>query len=175
MDESKARAEAPTPLRRAVREARIEAAERSAVIVDLRDAEAARLEMLNEAVDPVFREIAPEHLDLFDRGVTQGTVPRLWLDNVAHVAMGHDKRTYRLLVDTQYGRRVLAESTEIASLVEAITRYVARRLVAREQGLAATSDLPAPRFRFGPIPAFIIGVLAGVALLFLIALLFAPR
>ena len=175
MDDSKARAEAPTPLRRAVREARIEAAERSAVIVDLRDAEAARLEMLNEAVDPVFSEIPPEHLDLFDRGMTQGTVPRLWLDNVAHVAMGHDKRTYRLLVDTQYGRRVLAESTEIAPLAEAITRYVARRLVAREQGLAASLDQRASQLRFGPIPAFVIGVLAGVALLFLIALLFAPR
>jgi hypothetical protein len=174
-DNGRARAEAPTPLRRAVREARIEAAERSAVIVDLRDAEAARLEMLNEAIDPVFREIPPEHLDLFDRGVSQGTAPRLWLDNVAHVAMGHDKRTYRLLVDTQYGRRVLAESTETAPLVEAITRYVARRIVAREQSLAAGLDQPRVRARRGTIPAFVIGVLAGVALLFVIALLFAPR
>jgi hypothetical protein len=173
MDENQARAEAP--LRSAVREARIEAAERSAVVVDLRDAEAARLEMLNDAIDPVFKEIPPEHLDLFDRGLTQGTVPRLWLDNVAHVTMGHDKRTYRLLVDTQYGRRVLAESTDIPPLVEAITRYVARRLVAREQGLAASLDQAGSRLRVGAIPAFVIGVLAGVALLFLIALLFAPR
>jgi hypothetical protein len=175
MDENKARAEAAAPLRRAVREARIEAAERSAVVVDLRDAEAARLEMLNEAIDPVFKEIPSEHLDLFDRGLTQGTVPRLWLDNVAHVAMGHDKRTYRLLVDTQYGRRVLAESGEITPIVQAVTRYVARRLVAREQGLASAPDQPVSRLYRGAIPAFVIGVFAGVALLFLIALLFAPR
>ena len=72
MDETgRARSE-PTPLRRALREARIEVAERSAVIVELRDAEAARLEMLNDAIEPIFKEIASEHSDLFDRGLTQG-------------------------------------------------------------------------------------------------------
>ena len=44
------------PLKEAVREARIEAAERSAVVVDLRDADVARLELLNDALDPLFRE-----------------------------------------------------------------------------------------------------------------------
>ena len=48
---------AASDLKDAVREARIEAAERSAVIVDLRDAELARLELLNEALDPVFKDI----------------------------------------------------------------------------------------------------------------------
>jgi hypothetical protein len=98
------------PLREAIRSARIEAAERSAVIVELRDAEAARLEMLNEALDPVFEEVPPEHLDLFDRGLGAGTQPRLWVDMVSYVAMGRDKRTYRFLQDTVHGRRVLEES-----------------------------------------------------------------
>jgi hypothetical protein len=124
------------PLRNAMRSARIEAAERSAVIVELRDAEAARLEMLSEALDPVFAEIPAEHLQLFDRGLAAGTQPRLWIDMVTHVSMGRDKRTYRFLQDTLNGRRVLAESLEIAPVVESITRYVARRLVAREQMLA---------------------------------------
>jgi hypothetical protein len=142
------------PLREAMRSARIEAAERSAVIVELRDAEAARLEMLNEALDPVFEEVPAEHLDLFDRGLGAGTQLRLWIDMVAHIAMGRDKRTYRFLQDTVHGRRVLAESLEIAPIVAAVTRYVARRLVAREQMLAgieseqdiplAKSDAPAP-------------------------------
>ena len=48
---------APSELKDAVREARIEAAERSAVIVDLRDAELARLELLNEALEPVFKDV----------------------------------------------------------------------------------------------------------------------
>ena len=127
------------PLREAVRSARIEAAERSAVIVELRDAEAARLEMLNEALDPVFADIPPEHAELFDRGISGGSQPRLWIDMVAHVAMGRDKRTYRFMQDTIHGRRVLAESLEIQPIVEAATRYVARRLVAREHLLAGTA------------------------------------
>lgn len=129
---------AATPLRQAVHDARIEAAERSAVIVDLRDAEVARLELLNEAVTPAFKEIPVQHIEFFDRGVSGGIAPRLWIDAVTHVAMGRDKRTYRLLTDTTNGRRVLEESTEIAPVREAITRYIARRLIAREQALAAT-------------------------------------
>lgn len=133
---------AAKPLRDAVRSARIEAAERSAVIVELRDAEAARLGILNDAIEPVFAEIPAEHLDLFDRGISMGTQPRLWVDMIAHVAMGRDKRTYRFLQDTAHGRRVLAESLEVEPIVKAITVYVARRLVAREQMLAGTAPAP---------------------------------
>src|SRR6185312_16899551 len=86
--------EAPNALKDAVREARIEAAERSAVVVDLRDAEVARLELLNEALDPVFKDV-PSEVELFDRGLSRGEVPRLWIDVVAHVEMGRDKRQYR--------------------------------------------------------------------------------
>ena len=118
-----------------MREARIEAAERSAVVVDLRDAELARLELLNEALDPVFKDI-PADVELFDRGVSQGDVPRLWVDVIAHVEMGRDKRQYRFVQDTRYGRAVLAESYEVPEMVQAVTRYVARRLVERERALA---------------------------------------
>jgi hypothetical protein len=114
--------------------ARIEAAERTSVVVDLRDAELARLELLNESLDPLFDEI-PSEVDLFDRGVSRGDTPRLWIDAVAHVAMGRDKRMYRFLHDTRVGRRVLAESHEIGELVKAVTDYVARRLIERERAL----------------------------------------
>src|SRR6201987_6536910 len=98
----------PSPLTQAMHQARVEAAERTSVVVDLRDAEVARLELLNEALDPMFAEIPPE-IDLFDRGVSRGDTPRLWIDAVAHVAMGRDKRMYRFLHDTRAGRRVMAE------------------------------------------------------------------
>jgi hypothetical protein len=126
--------EVPSPLREAMHAARIEAAERTSVVVDLRDAEVARLELLNEALDPLFAEIPPE-VDLFDRGLSRGDTPRLWIDAVAHVAMGRDKRMYRFLHDTRVGRRVMAESHEIADIVKAVTDYVARRLVERERAL----------------------------------------
>jgi hypothetical protein len=124
----------PSPLKAAMHAARIEAAERTSVVVDLRDAELARLELLNESLDPLFDEI-PSEVDLFDRGVSRGDTPRLWIDAVAHVAMGRDKRMYRFLHDTRVGRRVLAESHEIGELVKAVTDYVARRLIERERAL----------------------------------------
>ena len=173
------------PLKEAVREARIEAAERSAVIVDLRDADVARLELLNEALDPVFAEI-PHEVDLFDRGVSRGEVPRLWIDVIAHVEMGRDKRQYRFVQDTRYGRAVLAESYESNDMVQAITRYVARRLVERERALA--DDAPfgkasamklmeheQRRGRFRAFRTFIYGIIVGVIGLIAVALLTQPH
>lgn len=128
----------PGSLKAAVRQTRIEVAERSAVVVDLRDAELARLELLNEALDPLFKEIPPE-VELFDRGISQGDVPRLWIDAIAHVAMGRDKRRYRFVQDTRYGRKVLAEANEIPDIVKAVTHYVALRMIERDKALAAES------------------------------------
>ena len=127
-------------LKQAVRQTRIEMAERSAVVVDLRDAELARLELLAEALEPVFKDVSSD-IDLFDRGISRGDVPRLWIDAIAHVVMGRDKRRYRFVQDTRYGRKVLAESNEIAEIVKAVTHYVALRLIERERALAAD---PAP-------------------------------
>lgn len=174
----------PPRLRMAVRQARIEAAERTGVVVDLRDAEVARLEILNEALDPIFAEIPPE-IDLFDRGITGGDVPRLWIDAVTHVHMGPDKRVYRLVQDTSYGRRVLAESPEVKPIVEAATQYVARRLVERELALAADTrpvvhellrDVRAQRrrWRWRTAKALVFGFLFGVITLFIVAWLLAP-
>src|SRR5690349_21587305 len=117
----------PEGLKAAVRQARIEAAERTGVVVDLRDAETARLELLNDALNGVFAEVPPE-VDLFDRGISRGDLPRLWIDAIAHVAMGRDKRIYRFVQDTRYGRKVLAESPEISDMVQAVTHYIAGRL-----------------------------------------------
>jgi hypothetical protein len=170
-------------LKDAMRQARMEAAERTGVVVDLHDAEVARLEILNEKLDPVFGDIPPE-VDLFDRGISRGEVPRLWLDAVAHVAMGRDKRVYRLLQDTSYGRRVLEESTEAEPIVAAVTRYVARRLVERERSLAAQPpsapettgrDLRAERrrWRWKVVKAFFFGLILGVLALFTVAWILA--
>jgi len=130
----------PNGLKAAVRQARIEAAERTGVVVDLRDAETARLELLNEALEDVFAELPPD-IELFDRGISKGDVPRLWIDAIAHVGMGRDKRIYRFVQDTRYGRKVIAESPEISNIVQAVTRYIAGRLVERERALADDASL----------------------------------
>src|SRR6478609_4882916 len=128
-------ADQPSPLQDAVRKTRIEIAEKSSVVVDLRDAETARLELLNDALDPLFDETPPD-VDLFDRGISRGDTPRLWLDAISHVAMARDKRRYRFVQDTRFGRKVLAESNEIDEIVEAVTHYVAARIIERERALA---------------------------------------
>ena len=162
----------PIRLRDALRQARIEAADRTGVVVDLRDAEVARLEILNEALDPLFAQI-PEQVDLFDRGISQGETPRIWIDVVAHVVMGRDKRIYRFVQDTRFGRIVIAESHEVASIVDAVTDYVARRMIEREHALVATpmaepAEIEKPR-RSG-FWTFALGFVLGAAALFGLAL-----
>jgi hypothetical protein len=162
----------PIRLRDALHRARIDAADRTGVVVDLRDAEVARLEILNEALDPLFRQV-PEQIDLFDRGISQGETPRLWIDVVAHVVMGRDKRIYRFVQDARHGRIVLAESHEVGAIVDAVTDYVARRMVEREHALAPTRppEPPAqvPRRR-GGFWSFALGFLLGAVALFALAL-----
>jgi hypothetical protein len=184
MSEGNAEAGAPRPprLKEAVRQARIELAERSGVVVDLHDAEVARLEILNEALDPLFADI-PAEVELFERGITRSDPPRLWIDMIAQVVMGRDKRVYRFVQDTRYGRRVLGESPDVAQMVEMVTKYVARRLVERERIMAGDTELAARdalidlvtrrrrRTRIAGVLALglLLGALAGAAGLFAFA------
>jgi hypothetical protein len=175
----------PERLQEALRRARVDHAERTGVVVDLHDAEVARLEILNEALDALFEEI-PAEVDLFDRGISRGETPRLWIDAVAHVAMGRDKRIYRFLQDTRYGRKVLAESLNVPEIVDAVTKYVSQRLIERERALADGSlpgmrhlereaRLARRRRRRRTLRAFLFGLLAGFATLITAALLFGPK
>jgi hypothetical protein len=176
VDETEATATPPTALKQAVRQARIESAERTSVVVEMRDAELARLELLNEALDPLFSDI-PLGIDLFDRGISQGDQPRLWIDVVAHVVMGRDKREYRFVQDTRYGRKVLSESPDIAVTVTAVTNYVANRLVERSRALTEDSAAQAVELRLDTraalrrrnwrmVRAFLFGLIMGCVALF---------
>src|SRR3954466_15084270 len=162
----------PIRLRDALRQARIEAADRTGGVVDLRDAEVARLEVPKEALDPLFEQI-PDHIDLFDRGISQGENPRLWIDVVAHVAMGRDKRIYRFLQDSRFGRIVIGESHDVPVIVQAVTDYVARRMVEREHALVAT-PMPEPaseeKRRRSGFWTFALGFILGALALFGLAL-----
>jgi hypothetical protein len=182
-EEAKPEESRPQRLKDALRKARVESAERSGIVVDLHDAEVARLELMTEAIEPLFREIPPE-VDLFDLGISRGETPKLWIDAIAHVAMGRDKRVYRFVQDTRYGRKVLAESVHIPEIVQAVTKYLAQRLVERERALAdvgtpigdfrreAKSERRRRRRRASGI--FLLGLLAGAAALIGLALLLGP-
>lgn len=122
----------------ALRTARIEEAERSQVVGDLRDAEMARLDLLREMLEPVLAQVPPD-VDLFDTGMVPGEHPRLFIDMIAFVEMARDRRTYRFLQDRRDGRVLLAESDSVGVMLSALTAYIARRLIEREKMLASLS------------------------------------
>jgi hypothetical protein len=127
---------APVNLKRIMREVRIAHAERNDVVVDLREAEQARLELLAEALEGVFDELPQDH-ELLLLGILPGQPPRFWVDATSFVTMGRDKRQYQFVKDTRLGRTVLAESPDVEAIADAVTRYVAERIVEREQAIEA--------------------------------------
>jgi hypothetical protein len=158
----------PLRLREALREARLDGGERG-VVIDLKDADLARLELVNDALEPVFAEI-PRTVDIFDRGIARGDMPRLWIDIVAYVMVERERRIYRFVLDTRHGPRILAESTSVEDIVREVTRYVARRIIERERALASDEFgprlRPLVRKRKRRVGQFIVGMLLGVAAVF---------
>jgi hypothetical protein len=138
MDEKKADhlKSVPPSLTAAIRRARIESAEQNQAVADLREAEVARLQLLEEAIRPVLDQ-TPSGIDIFDAGIAYGERPRLFIDMIGFIEMGHDRRTYRFLQDTRHGRVLIAETERIDRVVAAITNYIGRRLVERERALAS--------------------------------------
>jgi hypothetical protein len=118
----------------AMREVRIAKADRNDVVVDLKDADRARLEILAEQLKPVIEEI-PADDDQFDFAISTGLQPRLWVDATSHVMLARDRRTYRFVRDTRQGRVVLCETADIKQVQERVTNYVAERIVERQRML----------------------------------------
>lgn len=118
-----------------VRDVKIAAADRTDVVVDMRDADRARLELLAEEIRPVLADIDPAD-DRFDFGLSKGLQPRLWIDAVAHVHMGHDRRVFRFVRDTRLGRVVMSDTSDMAATADAVSRYIAERVIERERILA---------------------------------------
>lgn len=118
----------------AIREVKNAVADRDDVVVDIREAQLTRLELLAEDLASVAKEI-PQDDDRFDFALSSGIQPRLWVDAVSHVTMGRDRRTYRFLRDTRLGRVVLAETPDIKTIADQVTRYVAERVIERRKVL----------------------------------------
>ncbi|WP_342361010.1 hypothetical protein [Terrarubrum flagellatum] len=163
----------------AMRRARLEDTERSQTAADLRASEIARLEQLRVALEPIFSQTGL-HAGAFDHGLVAGETPKLFIDLIAFVDCGHDRKTYRFVQDSRRGPVTLAESERVDPIVEAVTMYVARRIVEREKAIAAADipqtiaatprnvePQPAPKTRFGEMLALlIVGALAGAAILY---------
>lgn len=124
----------------AVRAAKIAAAHRSDVVVDIREADRARLEIFAEEIQGLSDDLPPGD-DLFDFTISGGPQPRFWIDGTAHVSMARDRRTYRFVRETRIGRVTLAESTATRAIADRVTDYVAERIVERDKAFAETDGI----------------------------------
>jgi len=129
----------PISLRDGLRKARIEAADRTGIVVDLRDAEVARLEMLNKGLDHLFAQV-PEQ----DRFVRSRHQP-------GRDAQAGGPRRDVFVQDTRFDRIVLAESHEARAIVVTECRAPhgrARTCVRRSAGAGPGQDGEAQAQRF---------------------------
>lgn len=163
-------------LREALRRARTASAEKSGVLVELRTAELARLDLLKDELQPLLDQV-PQDVDLFDAAIMPGEPARLFVDVLGFVEMGRDKRTYQFFHDTRYGRKLIAETDNVGKIVQAITDYVAHRIVEREKALisdtvdlkpqvdlsppAATPDVPKEK-KSSPLVLLIVAIVVGL-------------
>ena len=133
MDEQQ-KSEPVRSLGRAIRDVRIADVEQNSVVVELGDTERARLELLGEALADVAKEL-PDDMEMLTFQIVPGRKPRFWVDITSFVEMARDKRTYRFLKDTRLGRVVLSESTDVEDSADAVTHYLAERIIEREKAM----------------------------------------
>jgi hypothetical protein len=107
-------------------------AERDDVVVDMKQASHARLELLAQDLQPVFAEL-PKDNDQFEFALTNGENSRLWVDMTSFVRMGRDRRVYEFVKDTRMGRTMLGETDDRARMAKLVTNYVAERVLERER------------------------------------------
>lgn len=171
-----ARPAASRSLGEAIREARLEEAERLDRTADHRDGEIARLELLRAELETIFAEI-PRQDDRFNLSLVPSRPARLWIDLFTYVAVEDGSGAYLLIRNSEDGRRTLFSAKNVAEMADRITTYVAHEIVRRERMEAALLDQGGLR-GIGPerpdtgyasrmaLMAFVIGVLTGAAGLF---------
>jgi hypothetical protein len=133
----------------ALRQARLAEAAHFDAVLDIRDAQTLRLQVLKDDLAPVVasNSAATSFIDL---ALVPGDPPRLWVDLITSVVMAPDPRSYRLVQDSPAGRQTLLETTNRVEMIERITQHIAHRLIAREREITAVSAPAA-----GPKPAII--------------------
>jgi hypothetical protein len=159
----------------AIERARSAQANRDDVVVEMKQTARARLELLAHDLQPVFAQI-PDENDQFEFALTDGEVPRLWIDMTSYVRMDRERRRYEFVKDTRNGRLLLGESADRNDIAVRVTDYVAERILERERMLEgewhsmwvpARTEIPARKkggTGIGPFMATLLfGFMAGAA------------
>jgi hypothetical protein len=170
-----ARPAASRSLREAIRQARLEEAERLDFSADRRDGEIARLELLMADLEAVLDELPP-HDDRFHLVLVPSRPARLWIDLFTYAAIDDATGAYLFIRNSENGRRTLFSSAHVADIADRITRYIAHEVVRRERlegalaegaRAALIAEPASPKAPVGVVmAAFGIGLLTGAAGLF---------
>ena len=160
----------PDKLDTAISQARYAQGMHFDALKDRLDATTLRLEVLRLELDRLIegREEAEKFIDL---KLFAGDRPRLWIDLVTYVVMEPTPRHYRLLRDRSDSSEVLFETDNRAEMVDAITSYIASRIIVREHQLPTDGiiNLNRQEHKYSSIAlvlAWISGFLLGVIGLF---------
>ncbi len=124
----------------ALRQARLAEAAHFEAVLDIRDAQTLRLQVLKDELAPDILANA-DAAAFVDLALVPGDPPRLWIDLITSVVMAPDPRTYRLVQDVPAGRQSLLETADRAEMIASIKQHIAHRLISREREKTSAAPL----------------------------------
>ena len=157
----------------ALRQARLAEAAHFEAVLDIRDAQTLRLQVLKDDLAPVISG-NPEATSFVDLALVPGDPPRLWVDLITSVVMAPDPRTYRLVQDGPAGRQTLLETADRAEMIDRVKQHIAHRLIAREREKTGVAAAPPKLLGYSTgalILAWLSGFSIGVLALFVAGIL----
>lgn len=105
-----------------------------------------RLDALAQSLRSVYTEIpkvAQARQDAFTFALLPGKPPRFWVDLTSFVVMTDGGQIFHFMKDTREGRITLFESDSLEDTADAVTDYVAERIVQqRADGVVAAPETP---------------------------------
>ena len=139
-DTTQSRNLAAIALAEAMNRVRTQQSKHDSAKMDNRAEAVSRLEALRKKLAPLYSAI-PDDVEMFDLGLVSHEKPRLFVDILAFIELNRDQTGYCFLQETRAGRIMLAQTDDEKQLVAAVTDYVARRLIEREQALSEYGSL----------------------------------
>lgn len=167
------RAPGDQDLSAALRQARLAEAAHFEAVLDIRDAQTLRLQVLKDDLKPLIA-VNAEAASFVDLALIPGDPPRLWIDLITSIIMAPDPRTYRLVQDAPAGRQTLLETGDRKAMVEKVKQHVAHRMVSRERekvGIVASKPAIVGHSTAALVFAWLSGFSIGVLTLFVAGIL----
>jgi hypothetical protein len=157
----------------ALRQARLAEAAHFEAVLDIRDAQTLRLQVLKDELAPAILANA-EAAAFVDLALVPGDPPRPWIDLITSIIMAPDPRTYRLVQDGPGGRQTLLETTDRIEMIARVKQHIAHRLIARERektGVAAARPKVIGYSTGTLVLAWVSGFSVGMMVLFIAGIL----